>query len=383
MRMDMRSDNPCMRDLVAYRVKYVAHPHCGDKWCIYPSYDFTHCLNDSFEDITHSLCTLEFLPRRESYYWLLDALELYKPIVWEFGRLNITHTVLSKRKLLTLVNQRLVRGWDDPRLPTLNGLRRKGYTAATINSFCEAVGVTTNTVVFIDYTVLEHHCRQEMEGRCRRAMCVVDPVAVEITNWEAGRVERVERPNHPVDKKRGTNTVPFSKVIYIDRADFRIDPPNDFWGLAPGKEVGLRYAHNITCTSVVRDAAGAVTRVLATYDPARSRKPQGHIHWVAQPSPGVEPRRAEVRLYEPLFKSARPDELTDWQADINPSSLTVVTTAFVDETLTDVHEGDSFQFERVGFFCVDKDTSLPDMLVFNRTVPLRESKEKEKLGIAK
>lgn len=377
MKMDIMSENPCMWDLIAYRIKYVPHPMTGNKYCIYPSYDFTHCLNDSFEDIDLSLCTLEFLPRRQSYYWELDALEVYRPVVWEFSRLNITRTVMSKRKLLTLVTKKLVRGWDDPRLPTLNGLRRRGYSPQAINSFCDAVGVTVNTTIFIEYTMLEQFARQEMEARCNRAMGVLDPLLVEITNIEPGNVIPVERPNHPADESRGKNTVPLTRFVYIDRADFKLEDKKDFWGLAPGKAVGLRYAGAITCTEAVKAADGSIKKLMATFDFDKSIKPKGYIHWVAQPAAGVEPLCAEVRLYEPLFKSERPDELKEWQDDMNPNSEKVVT-AFVDETLRSAKPGDSFQFERVGFFCCDPD-STPEKLVWVRTVPLKESKDKKVL----
>jgi glutaminyl-tRNA synthetase len=377
MKMDITSENPCMWDLIAYRIKYVPHPMTGNKYCIYPSYDFTHCLNDSFEDIDLSLCTLEFLPRRQSYYWELDALEVYRPVVWEFSRLNITRTVMSKRKLLTLVTKKLVRGWDDPRLPTLNGLRRRGYSPQAINNFCDAVGVTVNTTIFIEYVRLEHSCRQDMEVRCNRAMGVLDPLLVELTNIEADRVLTIERPNHPADASRGQNSILLTRLLYVDRADFKEEDRKDFWGLAPGKAAGLRYASAVTVTDVVKDAEGRVVKLLATYDFDRTIKPKGYVHWVAQPAPGVEPLRAEVRLYEPLFNSERPDELTDWQADINPNSETIVQ-AVLDETLRAAKPGDAYQFERVGFFCCDPDTT-PEKPVWVRTVSLKESKEKKHL----
>jgi len=284
---------------------------------------------------------------------------------------------MSKRKLLKLVVEKLVRGWDDPRLPTLNGLRRKGYTPTAIHNFCDAVGITTNTTVWIDYTVLEHHCRNEMEGRVHRAMAILDPLQIEITNWEPERVEMITRPNHPMQPAMGSNTVPFSRIVYIDRADFAEQDNKNFWGLAPGKEVGLRYAHNITCTDVVRDCNGRIVKILATYDPSHSRKPKGHIHWVAQPRPNEEPQTAEIRLYEPLFLSEKPDELKNWETDINPNSLTIVK-ALIDESLKRAKIGEAFQFERVGFFVVDADTT-ETRPVFNRTVSLKESKEKPKL----
>jgi len=377
MKMDITSDNPCMWDLVAYRIRYIPHPMTGNKYCIYPSYDFTHCLNDSFEDIDLSLCTLEFLVRRPSYYWLLDALEVYRPVVWEFSRLNITRTVMSKRKLLTLVTQKLVHGWDDPRMPTLNGLRRRGYSPEAINNFCDIVGVTTNTTVFIDYTRLEQVCREDMEIRCNRAMGVLEPLLVEISNIEAGKKIPVTRPNHPVLKDRGTNTVELTNLIYIDRNDFKLEDKKDFWGLAPGKSVRLRYANAMTCKDVVKDNDGKVVKLICEYDFEGTLKPNGFVHWVSKPDAATEPCVAEVRLYEPLFKSDRPDELSDWQSDLNPNSETIVS-AFVDPVLAAAKPGDAFQFERVGFFVCDTD-STPDHPVFIRTVPLKESKDKKSL----
>ena len=363
-----------MRDLIAYRIKYVPHPVTGNKYCIYPSYDYTHCLNDSMEDITHSLCTLEFLPRRESYMWLLDALDMYKPVVWEFSRLNITRTVMSKRKLLAMVNKGIVKGWDDPRMPTLVGLRRRGYSANAIKDFCDAVGVTTNTTVWHDWSVLEHHCRLDMEATATRAMAIFDPLRVEITNYPEGKVEMVRRPNHPADPSKGTNEVPFSRIVYIERSDFREEDQKDFWGLSPNKEVGLRYTYNITCTGVERNASGEVVKVLAVYDESNKGKPKGRLHWVSEGASGVAPCRAEARLYGHLFNSEHPDELPNWLEDINPDSLKVVR-PLIDQSLTKVAPGQAFQFERVGFFVVDQDSNS-DNIVFNRTVGLKESKEK-------
>ena len=377
MKMDITSDNPCMWDLVAYRIRYVPHPVTGNKYCIYPSYDFTHCLNDSFEDIDLSLCTLEFLVRRPSYYWLLDALEMYRPVVWEFSRLNITRTVMSKRKLLTLVTQKMVHGWDDPRMPTLNGLRRRGYSADAINHFCDIAGVTTNTTVFLDYTVLEQVGRQDMEVRCNRAMGVLDPLLVELTNVAPDQKIPVTRPNHPVLKERGTNTVELTHQLYIDRNDFKLEDKKDFWGLAPGKSVRLRYANAMTCTEVVKDAEGKIVKLRCEYDHAGTIKPNGFVHWVSKPDAATEPCVAEVRLYEPLFMSDRPDELTDWKLDLNPNSE-VITQAFVDPVLASAKPGDAFQFERVGFFVCDID-STPERPVFIRTVSLKESKDKKSL----
>jgi glutaminyl-tRNA synthetase len=290
VKIDMKHPNPNMRDFVAYRIKYVPHPHAGDKWCIYPSYDYTHCINDSLEDITHSLCTLEFETRREPYFWLLDALGLYKPVVWEYGRLNLTYTVLSKRKLIQLVNEGHVKGWDDPRMPTLVGYRRRGYTPEAINNFCEAVGVTRNMVVTIDMGVLEEHVRDHLNIVAPRRMAVLDPLKVTITNWTEG-VKILNVPDFPNDPKKGTHTVPFSNVIYIERSDFREEDIKDFYGLAlktkdsKPKWVGLKYAYSIHVFDVKRDASGKIIELLAKYD-AEPKKVKGHLHWVAQPSPG-------------------------------------------------------------------------------------------------
>ncbi|EKE41332.1 hypothetical protein ENUP19_0082G0113 [Entamoeba nuttalli] len=376
MKMDINSPNPCMWDLVAYRIKFFPHPVTGDRLCCYPSYDFVHCLVDSFEDITHSMCTLEFLPRRESYFWLLDALDMYKPVVWEFNRLNITYTVMSKRKLHALVDKGYVRGWDDPRMPTIMGFKRKGYSADAINNFCRTVGVTTNTTVYIDYEVLEQHCRDDMEVKCKRAMCVPDPVKVILTNVPDDYCIEVVRPNHPMNDKMGTNTVHLRKVLYIDRSDWRDEDKKGYWGLAPNKVVGLRYAGNIICHKFDKDAEGKITCLYCTFDADKKEKPKGHIQWVSSGTNGAEPAKAELRYYDTLFTDPKP-ESPDWEKLINPKSLTIVN-GYVDETLEHVKPLDCFQFERVGFFCCDSD-SKEGALVFNRTVGLKESKEKKQI----
>ncbi|ELP85004.1 glutaminyl-tRNA synthetase, putative [Entamoeba invadens IP1] len=376
MKMDITSPNPCMWDLVAYRIKYFPHPVTGDKLCCYPSYDFVHCLVDSFEDITHSMCTLEFLPRRESYFWLLDALDMYKPVVWEFNRLNITYTVMSKRKLLALVTKKYVRGWDDPRMPTIMGFKRKGYSANAINNFCRAVGVTTNTTVYIDYEVLEQHCRDDMEIRCKRAMCVPDPLKVVLTNVPDDYCIEVVRPNHPITEEMGTNTVHLRKVIYVDRNDFKEEDKRGFWGLAPNKVVGLRYSGNICCEKYDKDETGKVTCLYCRFDIDKKEKPKGHIQWVSSGVNCSTPIVAELRLYSTLFTVPKP-ETDDWEKLINKDSLVIVN-GYVDESLAHTKPGDSYQFERVGFFCTDTD-SKEGALVFNRTVELKVSKEKQQL----
>jgi glutaminyl-tRNA synthetase len=381
MKMDIRSPNPCMWDLVAYRIKYHPHPHAGDKWCIYPSYDFTHCLNDSLENITHSLCTLEFGPRRESYNWLIDSLDMYRPVVWEYGRLSLTHTVLSKRKLIKIVKDGIVRGWDDPRMPTIVGVRRRGFTPEAINTFCEKIGVTRSDSVVIDYGVLEECVRDHLNDIAIRAMAVLEPLKVTIANWDKG-VYSVERPNIP-EKDKGTNKVPISGVIYIEKSDFKEVDVKDYFGLAlktangQPKWVRLKYAFPICVTDVKRNDQGEIVELIAEYDKDGSvKKPIGGLHWVAQPEAGKEPLKIECRLYKSLFKSANPGELENWLGDIDPDSLQVVH-AFADPSVLSLAAGDKLQFERVGYFCVDPDTKDGNVVV-NRTVTLKESKFKPK-----
>eukprot|EP00455_Lapot_gusevi_P035241 TRINITY_DN3900_c0_g2_i1.p1 TRINITY_DN3900_c0_g2~~TRINITY_DN3900_c0_g2_i1.p1 ORF type:complete len:774 (+),score=335.21 TRINITY_DN3900_c0_g2_i1:58-2379(+) len=374
MKGDMSHPNPCMWDMIAYRIKYTPHPHVGNKWCIYPSYDYTHCIIDSLEYISYSLCTLEFEVRRDTYYWLLDVLELYRPMVWEFSRLNITNNVLSKRKLLTLVMDRHVRGWDDPRLFTINGLRRRGYTPEAINNFCDLVGVSRNDNT-INAELLEHCIRLDLDRRANRVMAVLDPVKITLINWPADKVEWRTAPNHPKDESRGTRQVPLSRVVYIDRSDFReLEESKSFYGLTLGREVHLKYAYNIKCESYIRNADGQVVEVLCSVDLNNTTKCKGNIQWVAEPQPGQSPLRAEVRLYETLFQSPNPASLENWLADINPNSLTIVH-GYVEPSLANVQHLERFQFERMGYFVVDYDTSAGN-LVFNRTVKLKEAKEK-------
>jgi len=383
MKMNMQSDNPCMRDLIAYRIKHTPHPRTGDEWCIYPSYDYTHCLCDSIENITHSLCTLEFEVRRESYNWLIDALELYRPVVWEYGRLNLTHTVLSKRKLILLVKEGYVRGWNDPRLSTLNGFRRRGYTPEGINNFCEEIGVTRKTAVVNDIEQLEYFVREHLNEVAHRKLAVLDPLKVTITNWKGG-IEYVEASNIPGKTNFGTRKVPFTGTVYIEQADFREKDIKNYFGLAlktadgKRKEVRLKYAYNIAVTDVVKDADGTIVELKAEYDPLNTNnQPHGHIHWVADTSKeGKKPLTAEVRLYERLFKSKFPGELEDWRADVNTDSLAIVT-AFLEPSCIDLKVEEKIQFERLGYFCVDKDTTSGH-LVFNRTFGLKESRDKPK-----
>eukprot|EP00850_Spirogloea_muscicola_P006880 SM000033S12401 [mRNA] locus=s33:775213:780031:- [translate_table: standard] len=388
MRQDVGNDNPNMWDLIAYRIKVVLpaaalvaaspqlwftrHPHAGDAWCIYPSYDYTHCLVDSLENITHSLCTLEFESRRASYYWLLECLDLYHPHVWEYARLNITHT------LNRLVTEKHVDGWDDPRLMTLAGLRRRGASPEAINVFCRAVGITRSDNM-IRVELLEHFMRDDLNRNAPRSMVVLSPLKVVITNLEEGIVEELDAKLWPDAKDGDASThykIPFSRTLYIESTDFRLEDSKDFYGLAPGKIVMLRYAYPIRCVEVVMGDDGVSIKELhAEYDPAKSTKPKGVIHWVAEPAAGVEPLRVEVRLLEKLFLSENPNEKEDFLCDLNPSSRMIVRGAMAVPSMAGAKAGAKFQFERIGYFCVDQD-SVADKLVFNRTVTLRESSSK-------
>lgn len=375
MKQDMQSDNFNMYDLIAYRIKFTPHPHAGDKWCIYPSYDYAHCIVDSLENITHSLCTLEFETRRASYYWLLDALGLYQPYVWEYSRLNITNTVMSKRKLNRLVTENWVDGWDDPRLLTLAGLRRRGVTATAINAFVRGIGITRSDCSLIRLDRLEYHIREELNKTAPRAMVVLNPLKVVITNIDDAVMDLDAKkwPDAPADDASSFYKVPFSKVVYIEQSDFRTKDSKDYYGLAPGKSVLLRYAFPIKCTEVILgDDNETVREIRAEYDPSKKTKPKGVLHWVSESSPGVDPLNVEVRLFEKLFKSENPAELDDWLGDLNPHSKVVVKGAYAVPSLKNAAVGDGFQFERLGYFAVDPESS-PEKLVFNRTVTLRDS----------
>ncbi|XP_008795989.2 glutamine--tRNA ligase [Phoenix dactylifera] len=376
MKQDMQGDNKNMNDLVAYRIKFTPHPHAGDKWCIYPSYDYAHCIVDSLENITHSLCTLEFEIRRPSYYWLLVALGLYQPYVWEYSRLNISNTVMSKRKLNRLVTEKWVDGWDDPRLMTLAGLRRRGVSSTSINAFVRGIGITRSDNSMIRFDRLEYHIREELNKTVPRTMVVLHPLKVVITNLDSGSTMYLDAkmwPDAPSDDVSSFYKVPFTKVVYIERSDFRLKDSKDYYGLAPGKSVLLRYAFPIKCTEVIcGDNADNIVEIRAEYDPSKKTKPKGVLHWVAQPSSGVEPLRVEVRLFEKLFLSENPSELEDWLSDLNPHSKEVIREAYAVPSLASAVLGDKFQFERLGYFAVDPDTT-PGKLVFNRTVTLRDS----------
>uniref|UniRef100_A0A7N0UU53 glutamine--tRNA ligase n=1 Tax=Kalanchoe fedtschenkoi TaxID=63787 RepID=A0A7N0UU53_KALFE len=379
MKQDMQSDNFNMYDLIAYRIKFTPHPHAGAEWCIYPSYDYAHCIVDSLENITHSLCTLEFETRRWSYYWLLDALSLYQPYVWEYSRLNITNTVMSKRKLNRLVTEKWVDGWDDPRLMTLAGLRRRGVTSTSINAFVRGIGITRSDNSMIRLDRLEYHIREELNKTAPRAMVVLRPLKVVITNLDANALINLEArkwPDAQIEDPSAMYKVPFSKVLYIEQSDFRMVDSKDYYGLALNKTVLLRYAFPIKCTEVIlADDNQTIVEIRAEYDPLRKTKPKGVLHWVAEPSPGVHPLNVEVRLFEKLFLSENPAELENWLGDLNPHSKQVISEAYASPILEDSAVGDKFQFERLGYFVVDVD-SVPGKLVFNRTVTLRDSYSK-------
>ena len=376
-KIDMASPNLNLRDPVMYRILRAEHHRTGNAWCIYPMYDFAHGQSDSIERVTHSICTLEFEDHRPLYDWFCDALGIYHPQQIEFDRLNITYTLLSKRKLLALVQNKLVRGWDDPRMPTISGLRRRGYTPEAIRNFCKRVGVSkTNGTT--ELGLLEYFLREDLNKRAPRVMAVLRPLRVVIDNYPEGQVEHMEAVNNPEDAAMGSRTVPFSRVLYIEQEDFREDPPKQYFRLAPGREVRLRYGYFITCTGVVKDAAGQVTEIHCTYDPATrggnapdGRKVKSTIHWVSAEH-AVD---AEVRLYDTLFTREDPnqaEEGQDFTANLNPQSLEVLSGAKLEPSLLGAKPGAKYQFERLGYFSVDPDTT-PEKLVFNRTVALRDT----------
>ncbi|WP_394824556.1 glutamine--tRNA ligase/YqeY domain fusion protein [Pendulispora albinea] len=375
-KIDMTSPNMKMRDPPIYRIKHAHHYRTGDSWCIYPLYDFAHCLSDSMERITHSICTLEFESARELYDWVVQATEMpWVPKQTEFARLNLTYTVMSKRKLLQLVGEGHVRGWDDPRMPTLAGMRRRGYTPEAIRDFCGRVGVARN-ISTVDVALLEHTVREDLNPRSPRVLAVLHPLKVTIANWPDGEVEELDGPYWPHDiPKEGSRKIPFSGELYIDRDDFMEEPPKDFYRLAPGRSVRLRHGYIVTCTEVIKDAAGQVKELICSYDPAtrggvapKGTKIDGTIHWVS----AAHALDAEVRLYDRLFSTEFPGGAgVDFKEELNPASLTVVT-AKVEPSLKSAAAGDRFQFERLGFFLVDSD-SKPGAPVFNRTVSLKDS----------
>ncbi len=374
-KIDMTSGNINMRDPVFYRIQRAAHHRTGDTWCIYPMYDYAHCISDSIEGITHSLCTLEFEDHRPLYDWFLNELDIFHPQQIEFARLNITYTVLSKRKLLRLVEEGHVNGWDDPRMPTISGLRRRGYTPKSIRNFCDRIGVAKAEST-VDVALLEYCIREDLNRRAMRVMSVLNPLKVVITNYPEDQTDELNAINNPEDPEAGTRKVPFSKVLYIEKDDFMEDPPKKFYRLAPGREVRLRYAYFITCTDVIKDAqSGEVIELHCTYDPETKggdspdgRKVKATLHWVS----AKHALDAEVRLYSNLFTSENPETGDDLTNSINPDSLQALTSCKVEPGLANASPGSRFQFERLGYFCVDPDAS-PDQLVFNRTVTLRDS----------
>ena len=378
-KIDMASGNLNMRDPVIYRVLRATHHRTGDKWCIYPMYDFTHGQSDSIERITHSLCTLEFEDHRPLYDWFLDELDIYHPRQIEFARLNLSYTVMSKRKLLQLVQEGYVSGWDDPRMPTISGLRRRGYTPESIRDFSNRIGVSKKDSM-IEIAQLEHTIREDLNKRAPRVMAVLRPLRVVIDNYPEGQDEELDAVNNPEDASMGTRKVPFSRVLYIEQDDFREDPPKKFFRLAPGREVRLRYAYFITCVSVVKDEqTGEIIELHCTYDPATKggdspdgRKVKATLHWVS----AAHAIDAEVRLYDHLFMKRNPmdeEEGSDYKANLNPNSLEVLKSCKLEPSLAGAAPGSRCQFERQGYFCVDSVDSKSDALVFNRTVTLRDA----------
>ena len=376
-KIDMASGNINMRDPTIYRIRHASHHRTGDAWCIYPMYTYAHPIEDALEGITHSLCTLEFEDQRPFYDWVLESLATeFRPQQIEFARLNLNYTVMSKRKLLQLVAEGHVNGWDDPRMPTIGGLRRRGYTPESIRDFCDRIGITKKENV-VDVALLEHCVRDDLNRRAPRAMAVLRPLEVVIENYPEGEVEYVDVGNNPEDPAAGTRKVPFSRVIYIEHDDFREDPPKKFFRLSPGREVRLRNAYFVTCREVVKDEAGNVVRLICTYDPATrggnapdGRKVKATLHWVS----AAHAVDAEVRLYDRLFSVEDPsdEEGRDWKSFLNPNSLERLTACKLEPSLAELSPGARVQFERLGYFCVDPD-SAPGALVFNRTVTLKDT----------
>ena len=377
-KIDMAHPNMKMRDPLIYRIRHAEHYRTGGKWCIYPMYDFAHCLSDSKERITHSLCTLEFENNRAPYEWFLDTLGVFRSQQTEFARLNLNYTVMSKRLLLRLVNGDYVGGWDDPRMPTLSGLRRRGYPPEAIRRFCDVVGVARSNSI-VDYALLEHTLRGYLNEHAPRVMAVLRPLKVVIENYPEGQVEELEAINNPEDPSAGTRMLPFSRELYVEQTDFREDPPRKFFRLGPGREVRLRYGYFITCTDVVKNDAGEVVELKCTYDPESrgghspdGRKVRGTIHWVSAQH-AVD---AEVRLYDHLFRKEDPYEVEegeDFTSNLNPDSLELLTGCKVEPALAGAEPGYRCQFERSGYFCVDSVDSKPGAPVFNRTVTLRDT----------
>ena len=375
-KIDMSSPNLNMRDPVMYRILHAEHHRTGDKWCIYPMYDYAHGQSDSLEQVTYSMCSLEFADHQPIYRWFIEQLEIFPSQQIEFDRLSLTYTMMSKRKLRQLVEEGHVRGWDDPRMPTLSGLRRRGYTPEAIRNFVGAVGVSRTNGI-IELAMLEHFLREDLNKRALRVMAVLRPLKVVIDNYPEGQVEQMDAVNNPEDRSAGSRQVPFSKVLYIEQDDFRETPPKQYFRLSPGREVRLRYGYLVTCTSVVKNDKGEVVEVHCTYDPATrggntpdGRKVKATIHWVS----AAHAVDAEVRVYETLFSKENPDETEDGQdftANLNPNSLELISQAKLEPSLAEAKPGSRYQFERLGYFCVDPD-SKPGKPVFNRTVALKD-----------
>jgi glutaminyl-tRNA synthetase len=377
-KIDMSAGNINMRDPVIFRIQRETHHRTGDKWCIYPMYDFAHCISDSIEGITHSLCTLEFEDHRPLYDWFLEQLNIFHPRQIEFARLNLSHTIMSKRKLLQLVDQGYVRGWDDPRMPTISGLRRRGCTPESLRNFCDRIGVAKKEST-VDMALLEYCIREDLNKIAPRVMAVLRPLKVVITNYPEDQVEELDAVNNPEDLSAGKRKIPFSRVIYIEQDDFMEDPPKKFFRLAPGREVRLRYAYFITCVDVIRDEqTGDIVELHCTYDPETrggdspdGRKVRATLHWVS----AEHSLEAEVRLYDTLFMKPNPDDPndeTDCKAYLNPDSLETLTSCRIEPGLADAASGGRYQFERLGYFCIDPDSS-GEKNVFNRTVTLRDT----------
>jgi len=376
-RIDMASPNLNLRDPVMYRIIHAHHHRQGDKWCIYPTYDWAHGLEDSIEGITHSLCSLEFENHRPLYDWFLEQLPVHRPKQREFARFNLTYTIMSKRKLLKLVQDKHVSGWDDPRMPTLCGMRRRGYTPSAIRSFMDRIGVA-KFVSTIDVALMEHCLREDLNKTSPRTLAVLDPLKVVITNYPEGQVEELDAVNNPEDPSAGTRKVPFSRELYIEREDFMEDPPKKFFRLAPGREVRLRYGYFVTCTEAVKNDAGEIVELRCTYDPATrggdspdGRKVKATLHWVS----AARAVDAEVRLYDNLFTRPDPEntaEDEDFTVNLNPDSVKIVQGCKVEPGMKNAKPLDRFQFERLGYFCVDPD-SKPEKLVINRTVTLKDT----------
>ncbi len=375
-KISLDSPNMQMRDPAMYRIRHAHHHRTGNKWCIYPMYDWAHGLEDSIEKITHSLCTLEFENHRPLYNWYLDEAEAYRPQQIEFARLNLSYTVMSKRKLLELVQDKLVNGWDDPRLPTISGMRRRGYTPESLRTFSDRIGIAKRNNV-IDVAVLEHSVREDLNKRAKRVMAVLDPLKIIIRNYPEGQTEKLEAVNNPEDESAGTRMIPFSREIYIEREDFMEDAPKKFFRLAPGNEVRLRYAYFIVCEDIIKDDSGNIIELICTYDPLSKggkspdgRKVKGTLHWV-DANQNIE---AQVRVYDRLFTVADPDgdKETSFKELLNPDSLSIIEKAYVEPSVEGAEALSYYQFERIGYFNVDKE-STEKAMVFNKTVGLKDS----------